>query len=289
MERLPFDVVDLSPREVLANLAKTRLGETSNREPTYTVYIPSKNRSQYNYTPGLLEKEGIRHFIVVEPQDYESYCNSFGSSRIIQMPKNDQGISYARNFIKDYSKSAGEQRHWQIDDDFRRFRVRISDKNVETATRNALTIIEDVSEDITNFGIASPINSAFAYKERDYLSLNKTCYGSVLVDNGSPIRWRDHIVEDLDYALQCLELGLVTLTFKKLMFETFSTGSIKGGNQDNAFATTEARRRTCERTAALWPDRLEAKKLDGKRGWTMGHKGKLYARYTHDPILRLDT
>lgn len=286
MERLPTEVIDLTPREIVINQATERLKVTSDRKPTYTVYIPTKNRSQYNYTPALLEKEGIRHFLVVEPQDYEAYVKSFGAERVLQMPKNDQGISYARNFIKDHSKSKGEARHWQLDDDIRRYLILPDGKKEPTTARNALTLIEDVAENIANFGIASPISFVFAYKERVTLAFNKTCYDTVLVNNETPIRWRDHIVEDLDYALQCLESGLVTLSFKKLAIDTFATGSIKGGNQENAFASNEARRKTCERTAALWPDRLEAKELKTKRGWTMGHKGKLYARYTHDPIFK---
>jgi hypothetical protein len=95
----------------------------------YKVYIPSKGRASTCNTPNLLSKSNIDFFIVVEPQDKDSYLEEFNKEQILVMDKDDKGIAYARNFCKRHSISLGDKFHWQIDDDMKIFMKRINKKN----------------------------------------------------------------------------------------------------------------------------------------------------------------
>ena len=44
--------------------------------PNHPLYVVSKGRSRYMLTSRALTTMGVRHFIVVEPQEVDAYCES---------------------------------------------------------------------------------------------------------------------------------------------------------------------------------------------------------------------
>ena len=74
----------------------------------YTIYIPSKKRSNNCKTAIELQKEDINFKIVVEKNDLKNYLKFYNKKNIIVLDKENQGIAYARQFIKKYSSNKKE-------------------------------------------------------------------------------------------------------------------------------------------------------------------------------------
>ena len=252
----------------------------------YTIYIPSKGRSKYGHTAKLLEDNGIEnYFIVVEPQDYDDYLKKYGAEKLIMLPENDRGIAYARTFIKKYSSDKGENFHWQMDDDMISYRLRIDNKNKKVNPRHCFSIVEDITDKFSNVAMSGITHFAFAFSKKKAVALNHMVYGVVLVNNSVTQEWRSETNEDLDFSLQILESGWCTIAFNKVLFDTFTTGKLEGGNMLNLFAD-DGRKKIYENTAELWPGRFKVKKLDSDRGWTLKHIRRFYNDYKQQPKLK---
>ena len=87
----------------------------------YTIYIPSKGRHDRCLTANILKEDGLNYYIVVEPQDYQLYIKEHGKKRVLVLPFSNlgQGVTPARNWIKQHSINNGKKFHWQIDDDMK--------------------------------------------------------------------------------------------------------------------------------------------------------------------------
>jgi hypothetical protein len=253
-------------------------------EVSYTIYIPSKGRAHHGHTAKLLDSCGlIRYKIVVEPQDYPLYVEKWGADKIVMLPENNQGIAYSRSYIKKYSREQGEKFHWQIDDDMISFRLRLNNKNEKVDPRHCFSIVEAVNDLFSNIGICGITHFAYAFSKKTEIAVNRMVYGVVLVNNEVPHDWRGGTNEDLDYSLQTLESGYVTFAFNKVLFDTFSTGSLDGGNMLNLFVG-DGRKQIYEKTVELWPGRFVVKELDSNRGWTLKHVRRFYDDYKQKPI-----
>lgn len=252
----------------------------------YTIYIPSKGRAQYGHTAKLLDDCEITNYkIVVEPQDYDAYVARWGKEKIVMLPENDQGISFSRSYIKKYSRERGEKFHWQMDDDMISFRLRMNNKNVKVNPRHCFSIVEAINDMFTNVGICGITHFAYAFAKKTHISTNKMVYGVILANNDVPHEWRPGTNEDLDYSLQTLESKFVTIAFNTVLFDTFTTGKLEGGNMLNLFAG-DGRRQIYEKTAELWPGRFKVKELDTGRGWTLKHTRRFYDDYKQKPNLK---
>lgn len=252
----------------------------------YTIYIPSKGRAKYGHTAKLLDDCGItNYFIVVEPQDYDEYAAKYGEDKLVKLSDNDRGISFARTFIKNYSREKGENFHWQMDDDMISFRLRMNNKNVKVDPRHCFSIVEAMTDRFSNIGIVGVTHTAFAFSKKQTVALNRMVYGVVLVNNEIKHEWRHGTNEDLDYSLQVLEDGWCTIAYNKVLFDTFSTGKLEGGNMLNLFAG-DGRKKIYEKTAELWPGRFVVKQLDSDRGWTLKHIRRFYNDYKQMPKVR---
>ena len=259
----------------------------------YTVYIPSKGRHVASAASGstamLMEEHGITNYkIVVEPQDYEEYAKNFAPEKLVQLPENDQGIAYARTFIKEYSLTNGEKFSWQMDDDMRWFAIRMTNKNERCKPYTAMGIIEETTDMFSNIGISGITSVAFAFSKKNRLNLNKMAYGVVLINNETEHKWRDGVSEDLDYSLQLLEDKYVSLSFNHICFITPSTGANAGGNQLNLFKD-DNRKKMFEKTVETWPNRLKViPHSSPKKKWALKQTRKFYADYNQQPIIRND-
>ena len=58
----------------------------------YPIYIISKGRYEKPLTALLFEKYNIDYLIAVEPQEYELYCNSLGTHRVLKLPFSNLGL-----------------------------------------------------------------------------------------------------------------------------------------------------------------------------------------------------
>lgn len=219
----------------------------------YPIYIPSKGRSTTAHTANALLREDIPFHFVVEPQDATDYEALFGKSRIIVMPEDNMGVAYARNFIKALSKDRGEDFHWQIDDNIRGFCKRSDGKNRGALLNDVLTEAENFVDRHENVGIAGLSHIAWAFKAKTYVSPNKQVYSCVLVRNDVPAQWRKGVVEDTDYSLQVLSLGLCTVLFNTLLIAKEKTMKMSGGNTEIEYSGDGRMNRSLG-LQKMWPD-----------------------------------
>jgi hypothetical protein len=198
-----------------------------------TIYIPSKKRFKITYTINLLLNSDRKFFIVIEPQDKNDYLSKFNIKNLLIIDKNDQGISYVRNWIKNYSIKNNEDYHWQIDDNIKNFKKRSNNKNENIAGPVILSNIENIVDKYTNIGIASPSHTVFAFAAKNEIEVNKQTYSCMLINNKiNDVEFRNNVVEDTDYNLQVLSKGFCTLLFKKLLIEKETTMKMAGGNTE---------------------------------------------------------
>ena len=90
-------------------------------KPKYPIYIVSKGRWENPLTAKFMKEDGLDFKILVEPQEYEAYCNSVGEQYVLQLPFENKGLgSYpARNYAWKHSIQNGHDKHWIFDDSIR--------------------------------------------------------------------------------------------------------------------------------------------------------------------------
>ncbi len=204
-------------------------------EPKYPIFIPSKGRSDKAMTISMFLKDDVDFHIVVEPQDVENY-EQFGRDRLLILPENDQGLVYARNWIKEYSISQGHERHWQFDDDIRKMRRIYKGYRLPCESGIALAMLEKFVDRYENIALASfnsdffiPVTGGTARSHRPPFFLNFRCYTCFLMLNSIPNKWRYRYNEDTDMTLQVLADGWCTILFNAYLIDTPETMSYGGG------------------------------------------------------------
>ena len=238
--------------------------------PSRTVYIPSKDRADNTRTPGTLSSAGIDNwFIVVEPQDAETYQETHGH-HVLVLPENNRGLAYSRAWIKNHSRSKGESWHWQMDDDVKSFKVRQDDKNIKVNPQQVLVPIEEYCFEFDNIGIAGPIQDTFAFAQTKEVRFNKIVCGCLFVNNHTDALWEPGVIDDMDYSFQLLMDGWVTVSFSRGMFEVLPNGKTAGGNQHDMYKN---RNQIVLNTTTKWADLLE---LDSNKDpWTYNYKQRM--------------
>jgi len=198
----------------------------------YKIYIPSRKRYEKNLTADLLLGHGIDFKLVVEKNDYEEYYKKYGSKVLCLEGSDYGGVDYARNWIKKYSKSQGEKKHWQLDDDIRCMYILDEDKKlIKTNPVDVLKNCEKITDEYLNVAISGLAASTFVRFSTKPYEVNKFAYTCFLVRNDD-YSWDNNVEDDLDYNLQVLTKGDCTLKFNKYCFAWSTTQSIKGGYTD---------------------------------------------------------
>jgi hypothetical protein len=200
---------------------------------SHPVYIPSKGRATTCTTPALLEASGIEFILAVEPQDADAYRQEFGTKAVLVMDKNDQGIAYARNFIKQHSIDLEHSYHWQLDDDVKQFMHRVNGKKLRVSALEALKPIEAMIAPYKNVGAAGLKHERFAWAAKRPIDYNQQICSAGLFSNEVKAAWRGYGLgaqhSDTDYSLQMLFDGFCTVTFNRILYDPPALGSIDGG------------------------------------------------------------
>ena len=231
----------------------------------YPVYIVSKGRWENPQTAKLFIQDGIDFQILVEPQEYNNYCESLGEEYVTKLPFSNLGVgSYpARNYAWEDSIKKGFERHWVFDDNIRAFRRTHKGERIICNGDKAIKALEEFTDRYENVGITGFNYSTFvtpSTKKPFYLNVH--AYSAMLMKNNMPYRWRLKYNEDVDLCLQVLDNGLCTLLFNAFCVDkTSTTAKMKGGNQDelylgNAFEKKVLKARSLEE---IWPQYAETK------------------------------
>jgi hypothetical protein len=223
-------------------------------KPRYPVYIPSKGRADVSYTARFFLEDGLEFRIVVEPQEYETYREKFGAERLLKLPQNNQGLIYARNWIRDHSTKEGFSRNWQFDDNIRWVYRMNKGKRIRCNANVALSAIEDFCDRYTNIGIAGLNYDMFALNDIDKpYYLNCHTYSACLFSNTMPYRWRLRMNDDVDICLQVVTGGMCTVNFNSFLVKKCNTMTVKGGCTTEYKGSKLARLRNAKILALTWP------------------------------------
>ena len=247
------------------------------KEVQYPVYILSKGRTD-GATMKLLDKIGLKYYLVVEPQEYMKYSSTLkiDPARLVPLLDNDRGVSFARNYCKRHSKLKGHAFHWQIDDNIQNFCIRQNNKNVKYEGVNLLAAAEHVMNQFDNVGILGLCHVGFAFAKANHIDINKQVYSCVLVKNSLDIEWRENVVEDTDYSLQVLSLNECTLLMNRFLIDKQTTSTNSGGN-DNS---DEWRLNRSKGLQKLWPGAFE---ITHQYGRVKVKPSRIWSTFKHMP------
>jgi hypothetical protein len=230
---MPSQYIDVSAK--VDCLMKTFF---SGEKIEFPIYVPSRGRATLQkYTVFQLKESKLDFFLVVEPQDYDNYVKYHEEKHILMLPKNNMGIAYARNFCKDHSKALGAKYHFQIDDNINSFKILENGKKAKVSALNVLSHMSNIASSFSNIGGVGLFHSAFAFgKIRKTALINQQIFSCCLFSSENDIRWEDGIIEDTDYSIQMLNIGLCTILLTQVVMNKSTTMAMKGGNTEISYA-----------------------------------------------------
>lgn len=238
------------------------------------IYIPTKGRHDssklietiYN----KLNSFDISFFtIVIEPQDEEKYKNNYPLLNYLVLPEDNKGISYVRNYIKNYSEMNNQPNYWQLDDDVSNFYHREGTKMVKN---DIILVLASATAQFINNGTALGAleYQQLAWSATKELTSNSYCDVCVFVDNIKTmgLRYRPYVEgkEDRDFAMQVIKSGEKTNRTTIFAFAAPKNGSNKGGLKET-FYDIDGREEICaDRMIELWGNTICQKitKKDGR-------------------------
>lgn len=238
----------------------------------YNIYVPSKNRIDNCTT--IQNAEGIKLNIVVEPQEYEAYSSKFPEHNIIKLPENNKGITYVRNFIKEYTEELGLDYYWQLDDDITSVYYREGTKLFKTTYADLLKAANQFKEN--KIALGGLEYRQFAWSANKPLVMNSFCDSCVYVDNTltKGMRYNAYVEgkEDRDFAIQVIKKGLKTARTTLYGFSVPTNGSNEGGLKE-IFYDLGKEEICADRMVEVWGENIcqkivkDSGRIDVKINW----------------------
>ena len=195
----------------------------------YPIYIISKGRWENPQTANFFKKDGVDFKILVEPQEYDSYCKAIGKEYVMKLPFSNLGVgSYpARNFAWEDSIKNGHERHWCFDDNIMGMRRLVKGNKIPCNSLKAIQFLEEFTDRYENIAISGFNYGKFVIpgcSDKKPFVHNVHVYSALLIKNNMPYRWRLKYNEDVDLCLQVLDNKLCTVLFNAFVIsKTIST------------------------------------------------------------------
>jgi hypothetical protein len=195
------------------------------------IFIPTKNRVDNSTLLKFAQDNNQLISAVVEPQDYEKYKIKYPNFNYLVLPINNGGITYVRNYIKEYTENNSIQNYWQLDDDLTGLFYREGTKLIRTD----FDALKQAQEQFINNSISlgSLEYRQFAWSANKNIVLNSFCDSCVFVDNTNlfGLRYKEYVEgkEDRDFAMQVIKLGKKTGRTTLYAFSAPANGSNAGG------------------------------------------------------------
>ena len=229
--------------------------------PRYPVYVPSKGRFENCLTVKKLIEDGVPFFLVLEEEQVEEYTSRYvGDYEVLVLPESNQGLIYARNWIKDHSVASGAERHWQLDDNIIRFSRWFRAKRIPCLAGVALHVAEAFVDRYENVAVAGLNYEMFAIDPKaPPFYLNVHVYSCSLILNSIPHRWRLRYNDDTDLCLQVLSDGWCTVLLNAFLAKKLTTMVMGGGNTDDLYRG-DGRAVMARQLERVWPGVVETKR-----------------------------
>lgn len=226
--------------------------------PRFPLYIPTKGRADSRLTSKALTEQGVPHFLVVEPQEVDTYQRAARGSLATVLALDmsykaryelcdDLGLSKstgpgpARNFIWDHSIASGHAWHWVMDDNIKSFRRLHRGAKIKVSDGAIFAAMEDFAARYDNVAMAGPNYGMFAY-EADASTIkpfvtNTRIYSCNLIRNDVTLRWRGRYNEDTILSIDMLKAGWCTVQFNAFLQDKVRTQTLGGGNTAEFYAS----------------------------------------------------
>ena len=208
--------------------------------PVNPVYIVSKGRADSMLTSRSLSRMKIPHYIVIEPQDLESYTTALDTFNlkdhvtllVAPFSNHGDGPGRARNWAWDHSIALGAEKHWVLDDNITDFYRLHQNQRIRVESGAIFKAAEDFVNRYTNVPIAGFQYRFFVAPNSKYPPYSKNCriYSCLLIDNQCKHKWRGRYNEDTDICLRVLKDGDCTIQFNAFLQGKAATQTVKGGN-----------------------------------------------------------
>lgn len=240
--------------------------------PRFPLYIPTKGRAESRLTSRALNEQGVRHYLVVEPQEVEEYERAARGTTATVLPLDmaykasyelcdDLGMTRstgpgpARNFAWDHSIANGHAWHWVMDDNIVRFYRLNRNAKIQVLTPAFWRAMEDFVLRYENVAMAGPAYEHFALARQKCppFITNTRIYSCNLIRNDVPFRWRGRYNEDTILSLDQLKAGWCTIQFNAFLQNKLATQRLKGGNTAEFYAK-EGTAPKSEMLKAVHPD-----------------------------------
>lgn len=195
------------------------------------IFVPSKNRVNNAKLLQVANEQNHVLTVVIEPQDYNKYLQAFPNLKIIVLPKDNGGITYVRNYIKEFTEQNNITYYWQLDDDITNLYHREGTRMV----KDSFNVIKQASELFigNNIALGGLEYQQFAWSATKEFVKNSFCDVAVFVDNTKTkgLRYRNYVEgkEDRDFAMQVIKSGQQTARTTLFAFSAPSNGSNQGG------------------------------------------------------------
>ena len=237
------------PRLIQGKHRKIRV--VGGRHPRYPIYVVSKGRYDFKgNTSNFLSRMGVKHYIVVEPQEVELYKQNMNLNfcTVLELDmkyKEDYdvfdvemskgfgcGPGAARNFVKDHSIGLGAKWHWVLDDNIENFDRYWRGHKIYSHSPEIFSTVEDFVDRYENIGQAGLNYSKFCtgMSHQKPYTMNTRIYSFILNRNDLDYRWRGTWNEDTDLSLRILKDGWCTVQFNQMLAAKMTTQKVKGGN-----------------------------------------------------------
>jgi DNA polymerase I-like protein with 3'-5' exonuclease and polymerase domains len=207
--------------------------------PRYPVYVPTKGRFETPYTIKALNRIQVKHYVVVQPQEAESYKRyALGPySELLVLPAGLNGLVPTRNWIRQHSMEVLKaDRHWQIDDNIVAFGRFHNNQRFYVNSGVIFRAIEDWTDRYENVAVSGPNYEMFVPSRSGHqfppITMNTRVYSCSLVNNNQPHWWRDVYNDDTDLCLRAMKDGWCVALFNAFFCKKITTMRLKGGNTD---------------------------------------------------------
>ena len=195
------------------------------------IFVPTKNRVNNSTLLKYAQEVNQPITAVVEPQEYDAYKLKYPDFTFLVLPINNGGITYVRNFIKDYTEVNGIANFWQLDDDITGLFYREGTKLIRTD----FDALVQAQVQFKNNGVAlgSLEYRQFSWSATKDIIYNSFCDSCVFVDNTKTfnLRYRVYVEgkEDRDFAMQVIKSGKKTARITLFAFSSPANGTNAGG------------------------------------------------------------
>lgn len=258
-----------------------------NKDIRYPIYIVSKGRYDSVITARSFLSENIDFKIVVEPQEYDSYCNKIDSKYIIKLPFSNLGLeSYpARNWCWQNSIDNGFKKHFLFDDNIYGFARLNNGKRTKCDVLSALICLQDFTDRYENIAISGYNYRYFVCSEtKKPFFINTHVYSGMLINNDIPYRWRLKYNEDVDLCLQALNKKWCTVLLNVYLINKVSTTTkLKGGNQTELYCNNNDNKKALKSCSLqqMWPQYVQV-----RYRFNRPHHFVDWKKYFNHPLIR---